>query len=345
MKKIKFFMQHPRVTDLHTALEYLRIESLMNDFLFIFDNKNPDYLIATEHIYFTEKWKRSFLEYKLTPIKIFFGRELYMPDFNLFDYATSFYDKIECADRYVPLSSADDQYFDWLRCNENDIKTLTAAKEELAKKQAFCNFLYSNGNAHHLRDECFYSLSQYKKVESLGRWLNNVRKKGTGFEGHKLDSIDIKHKYKFSIAFENAVCSGYTTEKIWTSLQAHTVPIYFGNPNISNIINPDCFINCNNLTLEEIKEIVIEIDHDNDRWCKMVSSPWQTVLQLKDREEQNQKYINFWKKIFSQNLSDASRLAIGYHPDNYHKWFSSSKPIFYTNILRKIKNKIAAFIP
>ena len=45
--------------------------------------------------------------------------------------------------------------------------------------------------------------------------------------------LRMKKPYKFSIAFENAWYPGYTSEKIVTSMLAGTIPIYWGNPDIS----------------------------------------------------------------------------------------------------------------
>jgi len=37
-------------------------------------------------------------------------------------------------------------------------------------------------------------------------------------------------KYKFTIAFENAICDDYITEKLWRPLIVGSVPIYYGSP-------------------------------------------------------------------------------------------------------------------
>jgi hypothetical protein len=50
-------------------------------------------------------------------------------------------------------------------------------------------------------------------------------------------------QYKFTVAIENYSQRGYNTEKITDPLLAGSVPIYWGNPEISRHINPDCFIN------------------------------------------------------------------------------------------------------
>lgn len=48
--------------------------------------------------------------------------------------------------------------------------------------------------------------------------------------------------YKFNICFENCVADGYISEKIIDCLKAHTVPVYFGSPNIKKYFPEKCFI-------------------------------------------------------------------------------------------------------
>ncbi|KZC09294.1 Alpha-(1,3)-fucosyltransferase B, partial [Dufourea novaeangliae] len=40
--------------------------------------------------------------------------------------------------------------------------------------------------------------------------------------------------YKFTIAFENAICQDYITEKLWRPLIVGSVPIYYGSPSFKD---------------------------------------------------------------------------------------------------------------
>lgn len=46
------------------------------------------------------------------------------------------------------------------------------------------------------------------------------------------DYLNFVSKYKFIIAFENALCEDYITEKLWRPLIVGAIPIYFGSPTI-----------------------------------------------------------------------------------------------------------------
>lgn len=56
------------------------------------------------------------------------------------------------------------------------------------------------------------------------------------FKNNYLDTLNNREflsfvaKYKFTIAFENAICNDYITEKLWRPLIVGSVPIYYGSP-------------------------------------------------------------------------------------------------------------------
>ncbi len=220
----------------------------------------------------------------------------------------------------------------------NSIQTKDEALFELRKKQGFCNFLYSNYSANPMRDNLFYGISKYKRVDSLGKHLNNVSVKGTGYHGHISDSVLLKKPYKFSIASENAYFPGYTSEKIITSLQAHTVPIYWGDPKIAENINEKCFINCHKYnSMDEIIDAIRKVDNDDELWCSMVSEPWQTEENKKYEKLRMDKYLDFFRNIFDQDIKHAARCSEGAFIYRYRDFFWRNK---YAKYQRILKNKI-----
>lgn len=337
MKDIRIYALHPYCYDAKSTINYLMLGEIERYFNFIWDNKSPEYLITTEHIHFNSIYRKEFNKIiSNSLIVVFFTREAMTPDFNLCDYAIGFDTKLSFGDRYCPLPTALELYPKFFTNNINEIDSEKKAKKLLYKKKYFCNFLYSNPTAHPNRDKLFYLLSSYKRVDSLGRHLNNVKQMGTGYVGNENSCIAIKSPYKFSIASENAEFPGYTSEKILTSLASHTVPIYFGDKNIEDIINPKCFINCNKFSnLNEVIDIVKEIDESDKLWTEMISSPWQTENQYQYSQKRHQNYINFFKNIFEQKISLAKRRPIGSEPDAYLYQFIKGK-IFKRNIYYRI---------
>lgn len=318
-------MLHPMTKDISSFFSFLRLPIIDGC---IWDDDNPDILFASEWIYYKYKYFECFRTlYNRAKIRVIFLSEAIEPDWNLFDYAIGFDNNLKYDERFIRILSPIDMYRGFIKSSVNDIDTIDKAREILKLKSKFCNFLYSNPHAHPMRDKLFYVLSTYKRVDSLGIHLNNVELKGTGYEGHREECVMLKFPYKFSIAAENAVYHGYTSEKIFTSLEAHTIPIYFGNPDIIEDVNPDAFINVNNFdSLNSLIEYIRMIDEDDDLWCKMISAAWLTVEQ---QEYHKQRTLDYQIKM-SRLLKDKipSRVAVGYHVENYRKHFFKGDFIF-----------------
>jgi len=132
------------------------------------------------------------------------------------------------------------------------------------EKVNFCNFLFSNPNAQ-LRNQLFYLLNKYKKVDSGGRAYNNL--------GYLVgDKLEFLNKYKFTICFENSEFPGYTTEKIVHPKLVNSVPIYWGNPEVSKEWNAKSFINAYNFNnMNDLIDYIIEVDKNDDLYYKILS--------------------------------------------------------------------------
>lgn len=231
------------------------------------DSENPDYVFfqvnSDEHF----KYENA--------IKISYTVENIIPDFNLCDYGIGF-SYIDFEDRYLrfPL-----YLFDSFVCYSNDNYAndleLARKKHEFDKnndlfKRNFCSFVYSNGVGNQYRNELFNELNKYKKVDSGGRYKNNIGLEGKGVD----DKLEFQLKHKFSFACENTASTGYTTEKLVQSFAACTIPIYWGNSRIEEEFNGKAFVNCNNFkSIEEVIEYIKIIDSNEDLYYKMLSEP------------------------------------------------------------------------
>jgi hypothetical protein len=54
--------------------------------------------------------------------------------------------------------------------------------------------------------------------------------------------LEVLKAYKFSIVFENTIFPGYLTEKIFDCFFASVIPIYLGDPHVSERIPSNCFV-------------------------------------------------------------------------------------------------------
>lgn len=228
-------------------------------------------------------------------IRIFWTGEDISPDFNLNDYAIGF-DYINFGDRYCRYPLYLQYVQDWERALNKHVLDINSIK-----KRKFCNFVYSNASADKERTDFYNLLSEYKRVDSGGRYMNNT---GSPVQ----DKYAFQKNYKFSIAFENASTPGYTTEKIVEAFAAGTIPIYWGNPLIHLEFNTKAFVNCHDYnSFEEVIEVIKRIDSNDEILAKYLKEPMLTTEQRANVEMIQNSFEKFIINIFNQPYEKAYR--------------------------------------
>ncbi|MCF7843487.1 alpha-1,3-fucosyl transferase [Candidatus Gracilibacteria bacterium] len=274
------------------------IVNILNKYYELEFSEKPDYIFFNEADHEHTKY---------AGIKIFFTGENISPNFNSCDYAISF-DYIDFEDRHYRLPlylltvfyNPDELLIagkEYLKNKQN------FTKEDLKNKTDFCSFVYSNYRAEEQRKLMFDILSGYKKVNAGGSYLNNIG-------GKKIkNKLEFELKHKFSIAFENSSRSGYTTEKIVSSLVAKTIPIYWGNPNISREFNTKRFINCHDYSsFNDVLKRVIELDTNDELYVQTINEP--ICAQNYNFEGVKDGLDIFLRNIIDQPLELAKRRTI-----------------------------------
>lgn len=222
------------------------------------------------------------------PRIIFIGENI-VPNFNAYDYGLSF-EFMNYRDRHFRLPL----YYVYLDNYIHQDKRVfeTKINPEDAKRK-FCNFVYSNNlQADPIRENFFYQLSKYKQVDSGGRFLNNIG-------GAVKDKYDFQKQYKFSIAFENSVHPGYTTEKILDAFLAKTIPIYWGNPLVGMDFNKDAFIDINDYpSIDDAINAIIELDCDDEKYLQKLSVPYLNNGKFYN-DLDDDKILDFFENIFT----------------------------------------------
>ena len=338
MREIRVFCTchshgRPAVSDVPSMLKYLHIEDIAVAKNLVWDSENPEYVFLSEYIY-TRKGIKQLRKYaQKNAILIFFAEEAVYPDMNIFDYAVVVNRELTVSDRVARIPP--NIYWKTDESLEENTLTQEQAKSLLKERKRFCNFIYSHKSPE--RDDIFYALSKYKHIDSLGSHLNNI-----GFllgEGRFTNdwqdlSVQIKNKYKFSIAAENSYFEGYISEKLLTSFQAHTVPIYWGDIKAAQEYNPEAFINCHDYkNFDEVVQRVKEIDENDDLWAYMVSQPWQTEAQKKNSENEYANYKKFIEHIFSNPVK---RCGKGGWAHDYTLWLIEHDLTFLTCVINRI---------
>ena len=223
-------------------------------------SKNPKYVLY-------DVFGDSHLDYNENCIRIYVTCENIHIDWNLADYGISA-NIMDFGERNLSYP----YYLSYLQ----DFEFALQKHLIYDKREKFCSFMSSNGGADKIRDEFFEELCKYKKVDSGGRWKNNI---GGAFIKDK--NAWLKN-YKFNLCFENSSQKGYVTEKIIQAFTAGCVPIYWGDESLCDekyakfrpIFNPKAFINVHNFDSIEsaIKEIE-RIDNDDSAFETMRKEP------------------------------------------------------------------------
>lgn len=119
------------------------------------------------------------------------------------------------------------------------IEHFSGYKKVTDKEKDICMFISSLIN-NSFRQDYLIELIQLLHIDSYGKFLNTIQL--TSDKGNST-KMEIIKKYKFVIAFENALYPDYVTEKFFDPLLAGTVPIYYGAPNIDEFTpGNNCFI-------------------------------------------------------------------------------------------------------
>lgn len=284
---------------------------LKKHFRLVFDDKDPDFLIYTPLC-------KPFEYMRYDCPRILFSGEPLSADFNVADYFIGF-DDITFGDRVhrFPIFLYDILFYNRYA---NPI-TEDEARGFLKEKEYFCNYIFGHDTVHGIRERILEAVSTYKRVECAGRHRNNMP---GGLTFNMQSKIPFMEKCKFSIASESMPYPGFTSEKICHAFQTHTVPIYFGDPDISKYFNVDSFVNYSDFeNLESLVKRIIQIDQDDDLYIHMLCQfRYNTLTYEQDSLTALEKYL---VHIFEQDKDTAYRRPRYYqakiHETNLYEYY------------------------
>lgn len=287
-----------------------------NKYLFEY-SETPDYLIHDQLL------REDFTKYDC--VRIAYEGERHTPDFNLSDYAISD-DILDFGDRYYNMPQVARRMLrhDFIRLKNIELKEYT--KEDLDKKDYFCNFIYSNELANGMRSTLFDLLSQYKKVHSGGKMKNNIGHAIPGGAGDTIhgtftEKLKFQAKCKFSLAVENLSYPGYTTEKLLHAFEAETIPIYWGDVYANKIFNKNAYLDVNDFSsLDDLLNRVIELDSNDDMYLSMMNQ--RKINPLFTPELLERGMCKFIENIFDQPLAKANRRNHEFYTKHHENVFS-----------------------
>ncbi|MCW3111771.1 MAG: hypothetical protein JWR18_167 [Segetibacter sp.] len=162
-----------------------------------------------------------------------------------------------------------------------------------AQKKRFCSFVVSNDSAKE-RIALFYKLSEYKNVDSGGKFLNNIG-------GPVSDKLEFLRGSKFNVAFENESYPGYVTEKIFDAFLTNCIPIYWGSPRIEEDFNKKAFLNMHRYkTYEELVEYIQYLDENDEAYKAILRESAFPANEIPERFRV-EKFVDFFQYIFKES--------------------------------------------
>ena len=258
---------------------YLYKMMLSTEYNIILDDINPDIVLGSVFGRQMDNWSHK--------KRILYTGENVKIDFNRCDYFMGF--EFSDDERVLRLPI---YQLHWGNSSELDRNNFLKQKELKPNRNKFCAFIHSNASASK-RNDFFWKLSQYKKVDSGGMAFNNI--------GYRVDNkVEWLKDYKFCLCFENYSEYGYLTEKLLEGMMGGCIPIYWGSESCKEEFNEGSFINWHHFgNDDDVINRIVELDNNSFKYNQVYEQSY--LIDNKPNEYMDDKrVINFFEKIFNE---------------------------------------------
>ena len=264
----------------------------------VIQSSTPDYVIFSQF-----GANNIGIENRINCVKLFLSIENRDPNFDITDYAIGIH-YIQNGDRYFRKPTETHEL-----TKMKTVYDLIQKKNIDISKKKFCAWVVSNGGGS-VRNKFFDKLSEYKKVDSGGRFRNNIGER----VGNKIKFLS---NYKFSICFENSKTPGYISEKLVDSFKAGTIPIYYGDDTVLELLNNRSYIHViDENDFENKIELIKKIDNNDTLYQEMIRE--KIVIDDTRYPKEFQKYKDFIYHIIDQDKEKAKRFKRKNETFNYN---------------------------
>lgn len=168
-------------------------------------------------------------------------------------------DEVIPSEKVIPMIYMRINYFNKLN-DMNRKLYYEKAREFIGKldtpfeEKKFCLFISQNmlNPNKQIVVRMLYNLGQIDTLQSIAKTDIKLQ---TSNCFNSFELLKLFNKYKFIICFENSKTIGYITEKIFNVFLSKSIPIYDGDPKVSNFINKNSFIPFDDNVISKIKLI------------------------------------------------------------------------------------------
>ena len=195
----------------------------------------------------------------------------------------------------VPLTTRFIKGLNWLR------NPAVSLMEKKGDQRSAIAYVQSSCHSPSDRERYVKELMKYIQVDSLGSCFHNKDLPndlaGTG----KLDRPEfwqLMAKYKFTLAFENANCPDYTTEKLWRTLHLGSIPIYLGTDTAREWIpsNKSVIFTRDFSSPKELADYVTYLDNNDEEYLKYLQFKMEGgITNKKLIDELNHRAYSFYQ--------------------------------------------------
>lgn len=268
---------------------------------------------------------------KYPQVRIMYIGENYLPDLNMVDYAITPY-PLSLLDRCFHLPQGLRSKYSIDYCLRRSDGSIRFDEDFLAKKTRFANFCASHESEYGNRGKFFTQLCEYKKVDSIGSYLNNTEIFVNRQDGSKLSYLK---SCKFSLCFESTAHGGFNTEKIVEAFCADTIPVYYGDPYIGDIFNKKAFINVGDYAcFDDAIEAVKELDQNDKKYLDMMNEP--VFADISFPEQLVKTYEEFLVHIFQQTPEEAYRRSRIYYSHYFESFVRTASKLYYSPLVQNV---------
>lgn len=143
-------------------------------------------------------------------------------------------------------------------------------------------WIASNCHTFSWRERYVAEMKKYVDIDILGECSDNFRAWSCGKRYHHDDCFKILNQYTFFLAFENALCEDYITEKFFENFDYDTILVTRGGlrSNVKDLVPEDTYIDTDDFT--NPKELAIYLKNlmeDTPRYKKMLENKnrWRNI--------------------------------------------------------------------
>ena len=139
------------------------------------------------------------------------------------------------------------------------------------------------------RQKYLTELMKYIHIDQWGKCLKNTpgefwKTRWTSFEDEKLSFLK-ESPYKFLISFENNIADDYITEKIYHAYLTRTIPIFYGDRKVFDIVPANTsLIYANDYTPKELAKLITRVANDDTLYSEYFKN-WDLAKMRKLHEQ------------------------------------------------------------